>query len=203
MSLLDTVHGGYVFRRRVRVLSERLADALPEDATVLDVGCGDGLISKLIMERRPDVKIEGIDILIRPHTHIPVAKFDGVRIPHPDDSFDAVMFVDVLHHTDDPSVLLREGARVARNCLVIKDHNQDGLLAGPTLRFMDRVGNARHGVVLPYNYWPARRWSEAFRALKLKTAVSATRIGLYPWPASWIFGRGLHFIGRFEKDKVP
>jgi ubiquinone/menaquinone biosynthesis C-methylase UbiE len=114
MSLLDTVHGGYVFRRRVRVLSERLADALPKDATVLDVGCGDGLISKLIVERRPDVKIQGIDILIRPQTHIPVTKFDGVKIPHPDESFEVVMFVDVLHHTDDPSMLLGEATRVAR-----------------------------------------------------------------------------------------
>lgn len=200
MSLLDTIHGGYVFKRRVRVLSRHLAEMLPRDAKVLDVGCGDGLIAKLIMEQRPDVRLEGIDILVRPQTHVPVTPFDGQIIPHPDASFDAVMFVDVLHHTNDPMILLREARRVARKAVLIKDHNRDGFLAGPTLRFMDWVGNARHGVVLPYNYWPSSRWQQAFADLQLRSAENRVAIGLYPWPASWLFGRGLHFIARLEKS---
>ena len=55
------------------------------------------------------------------------------------------MFVDVLHHTDDPMVLLREAGRVASGFVLIKDHTQNGILAGRRLRFMDWVGNARHG----------------------------------------------------------
>jgi 2-polyprenyl-3-methyl-5-hydroxy-6-metoxy-1,4-benzoquinol methylase len=35
-------------------------------------------------------------------------------------SFDVVMFVDVLHHTKDPMVLLREARRVARRAIVVK-----------------------------------------------------------------------------------
>ena len=46
------------------------------------------------------------------------------------------MFVDVLLHTLDPMILLREAIRVARQTVVIKDHTLDGLLAGPTLRAM-------------------------------------------------------------------
>jgi SAM-dependent methyltransferase len=199
MSLLDTIHGGYVFKRRVRVLSTHLAELLPQNASVLDVGCGDGLIAKLIMERRPDVRIEGIDVLVRPQTHVPVMAFDGTRIPHGDGSFDVVMFVDVLHHTDDPMVLLREARRVARQALVLKDHCKDGLLAGPTLRFMDWVGNARHGVVLPYNYWPKARWDAGFAELGLATEEYRSRIGLYPFPASLLFERSLHFIARLGK----
>jgi SAM-dependent methyltransferase len=199
MSLLDSIHGGYVFKRRVRVLSEQLARVLPPQAQVLDVGCGDGLIAKLIQEKRPDVRIQGIDILIRPQTHIPVAAFDGRRIPHPDASFDAVMFVDVLHHTEDPRVLLREAVRVARQCLVLKDHCQDGWLAQPTLRFMDWVGNARHGVVLPYNYWPRARWETEFQALGLERAAWESQLGLYPFPASLLFERALHFVARLQK----
>jgi SAM-dependent methyltransferase len=33
------------------------------------------------------------------------------RSPFSEDSFDMVMFVDVLHHTSDPRVLLREAVR--------------------------------------------------------------------------------------------
>jgi len=199
MGLIDTIHGGYVFKRRVRVLSTHLAELLPQNASVLDVGCGDGLIAKLIMERRPDVRIEGMDVLVRPRTHVPVKAFDGTKIPHGDASFDAVMFVDVLHHTDDPMVLLREARRVARQALVLKDHCRDGLLAGPTLRFMDWVGNARHGVVLPYNYWPKSRWDAGFAELGLAPEDYRSRIGLYPFPASLFFERSLHFIARLGK----
>src|ERR1017187_510870 len=81
MSLLEQIHGGYVYNRRVRVLSEQLAPLLPPNSCVLDVGCGDGLISRLIMDQRPDVEIRGIDILIRPQTHIPVQPFNGETIP--------------------------------------------------------------------------------------------------------------------------
>jgi SAM-dependent methyltransferase len=198
MSLLDQLHGNYVFARRTRVLAHHLAALLPKDAAVLDVGCGDGSIAKLIMDQRPDVRISGIDIKLRPHTHIPVTVFDGFTIPFPDGAFDAVMFVDVLHHTEDPMVLLREARRAARRAVVIKDHNQDGLLAETTLKFMDWVGNARHGVVLPYNYWPGKRWQEAFQELKLRTAEYRGSLGLYPGPANWLFGRGLHFVARLE-----
>ncbi len=57
MGLLADLHGSLVFNRRTRVLSERLAQMLPPNAKVLDVGCGDGLIDRFIGERRPDVTI--------------------------------------------------------------------------------------------------------------------------------------------------
>ena len=104
----------------------------------------------------------------------------------PISSVDVVMFADVLHHTSDPEVLLREAQRVARQAVVLKDHTRDGLLAYTTLRFMDWVGNAHHGVVLPYNYWPEARWKTAFASLGLKIQKWQSKIPLYPWPASLV-----------------
>jgi hypothetical protein len=108
------------------------------------------------------------------------------------------MFIDVLHHTPDPMILLREALRVARHALVIKDHTLDGLLASPTLRLMDRVGNTRHGVALPHNYWPKHHWLEAFDSLGLRIGAWTTNLRLYPWPASLVFDRSLHFVARLE-----
>lgn len=200
MKLLDTVHSSYVFNRRIRILASHLAPLLPHGARVLDVGCGDGSLAALLLRERPDLELHGIDVLIRPTTHLPVLPFDGEQIPHPDQSFDAVLFVDVLHHTNDPLILLREAARVTRQAIVLKDHTANGFLARPTLRFMDHVGNARHGVVLPYNYWSKAQWEQAFRDLGLRVVSWQKDLGLYPWPTSWLFGRSLHFIARLEPE---
>jgi SAM-dependent methyltransferase len=198
MKLVDRVHGDYVENRRARALSNRLADIIPDRFVMLDVGCGDGLIARLITERRTDIQLRGLDVLARDRAYIPVERFNGEVIPYEDASFDGVMFIDVLHHTHDPMVLLREATRVARKAIVIKDHTLDGLLAGPTLRAMDWVGNARYGVSLPYNYWTRRQWLDAFQKLGIKVGSWTTSLRLYPWPASCWFDRSLHFVARLD-----
>ena len=198
VKVIERIHGSYVFGRRTRVLGDHLAELIPKDSCVLDVGCGDGLLASLITQKRPDVTLRGIDVLVRSQTYIPVDEFDGRVMPFADNSFDVVMFVDTLHHTHDPMILLREAVRLARRAILIKDHTLNGLFSGPRLRFMDRVGNARYSVALLYNYWPERRWLEAFEALGLKVSVWATKLELYPWPATWFFDRSLHFIAQLE-----
>lgn len=199
MSVAGRAHQALVYGRRVRVLARHVGELLPEAADVLDVGAGDGRIDALLLERRPDLRIRGVDVLIRPQSFIDVLPFDGRTLPLPDAAVDAVLFVDVLHHTTEPQRLLGEAARVTRRWIVLKDHLRDGLLAAPTLRFMDWFGNARHGVALPYHYWRERQWLEAFEAVALDVDVWRTSLGLYPWPASLLFERRLHFIARLSR----
>ena len=130
-----------------------------------------------------------------------MSQFDGKTIPFDRGSFDVVLFVNVLHHTDDPAALLSEAVRVAGHSIVIKDHLLDGALARPTLTLMDWVGNARHGVSLPNNYWPERRWRETFGSLGLTISEWHTELGLYPKVADLVFGRSLHFVARLESGK--
>jgi SAM-dependent methyltransferase len=198
MSVVERFHGGYIYPRRVRVLSHHLGELLPQNAQVLDVGCGDGLLARRLMQRRPDIDIRGLDVLVRRQTHIPVEAFDGKAIPYGDATFDAIMFIDVLHHAHDPMRLLHEAVRTARKTVVIKDHTLNGFLAGPTLRFLDWVGNARHGVALPYNYWAEEKWLEAFETLNLAIGVWQKDLGLYPRPTTWLFERSLHFMARLD-----
>jgi SAM-dependent methyltransferase len=201
MSLLGRLHGGFVHTRRVTVLARHLARLLPPDAHVLDVGCGDGILAARLRELRPDIRIEGVDVLVRPHTAIPVRPFDGVRIPYGDRSIDVVLMVDVLHHTDDPTVLLRESARVARLEVLIKDHLREGFAARLTLRGMDWVGNARHGVRLPYTYLSRAEWDRAFDQSRLVVRRWESALHLYPRPASWVFDRSLHFIAALGVER--
>jgi SAM-dependent methyltransferase len=193
---IGTLRERLVAPRRATILADTLSLAFLGSQTALDVGCGDGSIDLLIQAAVPGLMIRGVDALVWPEARIPVEIFDGYRLPFDDKNFDAVMFVDVLHHTDDPMVLLREAKRVARRAIVLKDHTADGALAYWILRFMDWVGNAHHDVALPYNYWSEQRWRAAFDELGLVVEQWRTSLGLYPWPASLVFERGLHFVAR-------
>ncbi len=194
MNLIGRLHRDFVHARRVEVLASHLATSLPQGASILDVGAGDGLLAHVMYRKRPDITVQGIDTLVRPGTHIPVTEFDGLRIPFANLSFDAVMLVDVIHHSSDPITLLREAARVSRKIVLIKDHNREGLLAGPVLRFMDWISNARYGVSLPYNYWRRAVWRESFRQLGLSIREYKEHLGLYPRLVRPVFERHLHFM---------
>lgn len=198
MKLIDTFHDRLVIGRRARVLSARIAEMLPPDVEVLDVGCGSGLLASLVGQQRPDVQIRGIDVLIQPNTHIPVQEFDGEHFPQADKSVDVVTFVDVLHHTIDPLVLLREASRVSRKWIIIKDHLQEGILARQTLRLMDFVGNSRFDVALPYNYWPRQKWKSGFESIGAVPEEWSERLNIYWWPLRPLFERTLHFMARLE-----
>ena len=182
------------YNRRVYVLSRHLAAAIPGRGTVLDLGAGDGQIAMALMRLRPDLKIEGVDIVPRPRTLIPVTQYDGKTLPYADKSVDYVTIVDVLHHTTDPAAILTEAARVARQGVVIKDHLREGFLAQPTLVFMDWFGNLGDGVPMPYNFLSRREWQGEFFKSHLELVTSNERLGLYLPPARWLFDRTLHFV---------
>jgi SAM-dependent methyltransferase len=193
-SLLDAVHGGMIYTRRVARLASLIADRLPRTAKVLDVGTGDGALAARVRAHRSDISISGVDVLVRGQTAIPVRQFDGIHLPFEDASFDAVMCVDVLHHAVDAARLLRECGRVARDVVVVKDHLREGILASTTLRVMDWVGNARHGVRLPYNYFSRREWNELIAGADVGVTSWDEALSLYPRPVDWVFGRRLHVL---------
>jgi len=187
----------------VKVLARHLATIIPSGGTVLDLGAGDGSIAQALMTLRPDLSILGVDVLIRPHTLIPVEPYDGVTLPFPDNAFDYVTLVDVLHHTDDPVAVMSEAARVARQGVVIKDHRVEGAFARPTLRIMDWVGNRGHDVRLPYNYLTPGQWDVAFGKSGLKELRRIESLDLYPPPFGWVFDRGLHFVALLAPEDKP
>ena len=184
----------WYYNRRIWVLSRHLAEAIPGRGTVLDIGCGDGQLALALMRLRPDLRIEGVDVVPRPKTLVPVAQYDGMKLPFEDKSFDYVTIVDVLHHTNDPTVVLSEASRVARQGVVIKDHLREGALAQATLAFMDWCGNIGDGVPLPYNFLSRSEWQGAFFKSRLQSVQTVEKLDIYLPPARWVFDRNLHFV---------
>lgn len=198
---IESIHDKFIKNRRAFVLHEKLAKLFPDSkSSVLDIGCGDGAVATHLMRSKPNLQITGIDTLVREDTAIPVTEFDGTSIPFATGQFDFCLFVDVLHHANDPFILLQDACRVAKHGIVIKDHKVDGVFSRQTLKFMDDTHNRRYGVSLPYNYWTPSEWRAAFEKLHLKPTKYESKLHLYPAWADWLFGRNLHFIGLFQRN---
>ncbi len=85
---------------------------------ILDVGCGDGEFSSLLVKNNNE--IFGVDIS---DTAVKIAQSRGIRaeycdinggLPFEDNLFDIVLLFDVLEHIFDPSFILRQTQRVLK-----------------------------------------------------------------------------------------
>jgi ubiquinone/menaquinone biosynthesis C-methylase UbiE len=197
--MFKKLHHRFVFRRRVKVLSAALLTLInPAVKTILDIGCGDGTISKLMQDNNAGLKLSGIDIMERQSSLIPVTLYDGKYIPYDDDSFDCSMIIDVLHHLTHIKELIAEAKRVSRKYILVKDHQYKNNFDFKVLKFMDKAGNKPYGVALQYNYLKAAEWDIVFKDAGLNVLQKTTTIPLYPFPFNMLFGRRLHFVCLLE-----
>lgn len=194
IQIMTVVHGKTVSGRRARRLAMALADVIPPNKRILDVGCGNGKLAKLILELRPDLEICGIDVKCDQNAAIPITKYDGHTIPFESDSWEICMASDVLHHCTDPIEVLTEMKRVASQSIIIKDHTAESRFTRSILGLMDWVGNYGYGTDVPFNFMSAAQWRKAYADLGLSETTLRTRLRLYPYPFTWIFDRSLHFV---------
>jgi SAM-dependent methyltransferase len=109
------------------VPGDRVAQALADDyiprlasGSVMDLGCGAGDSVAQFRDVNPSVRWVGVDVERSPEvasrrrTDAEFVVFDGVRLPFPDGSFDAVYCKQVLEHVRSPAPLLAEVSRVLR-----------------------------------------------------------------------------------------
>jgi SAM-dependent methyltransferase len=106
-------------RRRRKVgraydMALEVARALPPRANVLDVGCGNGFITHHLSAML-GTTIVGLDIGETTSARINYLPYDGRHFPVKDHSFDAVLLCYVLHHAQDPILVLNEVTRVLRD----------------------------------------------------------------------------------------
>lgn len=192
-----------VYESRLRALVEAIAPALPENARVLDVGCGNGRLGRALMDARPDIKVEGLERYPRDGAAIPVKGYDGRSMPFSDDEFDAVIAADVLHHEEDPHRLLGECVRVSRNLVILKDHCVRGPLAQQRIAFIDWAANAPYGVKCLYRYNTLDQWRAWLRQHRLAPQTELTAMHLYPPGLNLLFGRKLQYMVIARRESAP
>lgn len=167
---------------RYSILAQVLSPFVQGCSTGLDYGCGDGHLAKII-ETITGCKFSGVDVIIRKNTEIPVQSIadNPAVLPFQDNSFDVVMLIDVLHHTPDYSVGLKEAIRVTRKYVIVKDHYYDTPEERANLCFADFMGNAIYGVALPYNFMTTQQWNEVLASLPDAKEISRAKfeIGVF------------------------
>lgn len=179
-------------------LVEYIARTLPETGPcqLLDVGAGDGYLSAFIAESRPQTTVVGIDTVIRNHIHpkVSLIRFDGVRIPFPDRSFDIALACNVLHHAEAPFELFDDMLRVTRRLVVIKDHVAETRLQHFQLRVLDQLGNRRFGVDASGAYLSWREWQSLFRHHRILEVLVADRLRMRRGLMAGLFGNQLEVL---------
>jgi SAM-dependent methyltransferase len=109
-----------------RTLDELFAEAAPE--SVLDVGCGEGVLTEQWAQRLGDRRVIGIDLVDpklsaewatrrRPNLQFEAMPVESLSFA--DDAFDLVAATEVLEHVDHPEAAVAEMARVARRWLLV------------------------------------------------------------------------------------
>lgn len=185
--------------RRLRKLTGIMLPYLPDKGDILDLGCGNGDFAAALMQQRPGINFTGLDIFPVPHSKIPRFTYDGINIPYPDEHFDYVMLITVLHHTDDYVPVLQEAQRVAKKGLIILDHQYFSRIDWLTLAFIDWPGNVPFGVYTPFNFKTRPEWVELFKQLKLKETLHNDKIYLFGKIFDSLLGKRMHFVSTLEK----
>jgi ubiquinone/menaquinone biosynthesis C-methylase UbiE len=99
-------YGGYKYDGRWKAVIKRMLSHynLPENSTVLDIGCGKGFMLHDFKEIIPNCSVAGIDVSeyaiensmpsVKPFLKVASAE----KLPYPDNSFDLVIAVNSIHN---------------------------------------------------------------------------------------------------------
>lgn len=158
---------------RYRYLVKILSPYLEGYRDVLDLGSSSGKLAERLLHNIPGLRFIGVDVHVLSAPRIPMVEGNGRRLPFGNDTFDCVMMVDVLHHDEHPKELLAEAKRVARHCVLIKDHYWENRLDLALLRYSDYIGNRLYGVKLPYTFLDLQSWHSLIRSYRLKISGSS------------------------------
>jgi len=100
-----------------------IADLIPENTTVLDLGCGDGTLLKMLKDKK--IKARGIEIdqnnvikCLEKGLSVVQGDIDEGLAEYPDQSVDYIILNQTLQSTEKPDYVIKEMLRAGRKIVV-------------------------------------------------------------------------------------
>lgn len=174
-------------RKMVDRLNRRIIDELRmmignREVSILDAGCGEGFISRMIAAEFPKARVTGLEYTAEA---LAAAKEMGkgieyvqgniMEMPFDDNSFDLICCTEVLEHLDNPDKALMELMRTGREGVLITVPHEPWFCMGNVLALknLSRFGNPVDHI----NHWTFR----GFQRFVGKRAKRVTYGKSFPW----------------------
>lgn len=165
-----------------RTLDELFAIAGPD--TILDIGCGEGILTEKWARRLGDGRVVGFDLEdeklaaeweTRPRENLRFATGDARALPYGDGEFGMVAAIEALEHIPDPDRVVGEMARVARSHLLVSVPREPlwRMLNVARGAYVSDFGNTPGHV----NHWSAR----SFRTMLGRHGEVVQARAPFPW----------------------
>lgn len=194
---------GFVYKVRRKLEANRLLSwckGLPDDARILDVGCGDGFHLDVLQEfGKKTWKLEGVDVDERA---VSIGLKNGLKIHHgtletvdlPKKSYDLVILIQTVEHVAEPTTLLEQIYSLMRpgGRLVIVTDNTD------SLDFT--IFNKRHwgGYHFPRHWYLFNKSTMA--RLAEKTGFELEKLTTQVSPVNWTYSVRNKLVDRNSPD---
>lgn len=160
-----------------------LVSYLSEAKTLLDFGCGDLSLAKLLHKEFPKLAITGVDVVdsdVRA-SGIIFTLYDGRTLPFRDHTFDVSIAYNVFHHCTDPRGAFGELSRVTQKKLLMVEPVYRNRLDLFFLKITDRIGNGWRNVriSMPFTFQTESTWRRFAREYHWKVTDTKT-VGVLP-----------------------
>ena len=148
-----------VYGHRARWTARRLMRFIKPTDRVLDVGAGDCRLA-VRLQKEIGCEVVPVDVEDFNETELPLTLFDGKRLPFPDDSFDVVLLIFVLHHAEDVLPVLEEARRVSRKAVVVFEDVSSSFWDRKMFRVFHRWLAWSEKISYPFREWRPSQWTQ-------------------------------------------